>query len=300
MAYFFLALALAGGLAKGLTGKRVSCDVKSIQDSVAVTLIPSVFSAIIGFFIAAISAFASGNGLSGFALTPAAFPICRASSFFVALFSISWQYAYKSEAYIFLNIFTMLGAVITAILGRIVYDEPLRFTRILGFVLLFCAVYIVSLYNKKLTGKITRRGAAALLLGVTGASLGDFMQKVYAHKIGANGSVFTFYTYAMMLIPMLAVLLVCKKSGKAPSKVLFDRWHIYAFLLISLGLYVNSFTKVLAARLMPATQMYPTLQGANLIASATMASLLFKERITWRSALGILIAIAAVILMNMA
>jgi drug/metabolite transporter (DMT)-like permease len=31
-----------------------------------------------------------------------------------------------------------------------------------------------------------------------------------------------------------------------------------------------------------------------------MASLLFKERITWRSALGILIAIAAVILMNMA
>jgi drug/metabolite transporter (DMT)-like permease len=126
------------------------------------------------------------------------------------------------------------------------------------------------------------------------------MQKVYAREIGANGSVFTFYTYAMMLIPMLAVLLVCKKSGKAPSKVLFDRWHIYAFLLISAGLYVNSFTKVLAARLMPATQMYPTLQGANLIASATMASLLFKERITWRSALGILIAIAAVILMNMA
>ena len=140
----------------------------------------------------------------------------------------------------------------------------------------------------------------ALLLGVTGASLGDFMQKVYAHKIGANGSVFTFYTYAMMLIPMLAVLLVCKKSGKAPSEVLFDRRHIYAFLLISLGLYVNSFTKVLAARLMPATQMYPTLQGANLIASALCASLFFKERITKRSALGILVAIVAVILMNMA
>ena len=192
----------------------------------------------------------------------------------------------------------MLGAVLTALLGRIVYDEPLRFTRILGFVLLFCAVYIVSLYNKKLTGKITRRGAAALLLGVTGASLGDFMQKVYAREIGTNGSVFTFYTYAMMLIPMLAVLLVCKRAGKAPSKVFFNKWHICAFLLISTGLYVNSFTKVLAARLIPATQMYPTLQGANLIASAIMASLLFKERITRRSALGILIAIVAVILMN--
>ena len=298
MAYFFLVLALAGGLVKGLTGKRVSRDVGSIQDSFAVVLIPSVFSAFIGFCVAAISVFASGDGLSGLVLTPTAFLICLASSFFVALFSISWQYAYKSEAYIFLNIFTMLGAVVTALLGRIVYDEPLRFTRILGFVLLFCAVYIVSLYNKKLTGKITRRGAAALLLGVTGASLGDFMQKVYAREIGTNGSVFTFYTYTMMLIPMLLVLLICKRAGKAPSKVFFDKRHICAFLLISTGLYVNSFTKVLAARLIPATQMYPTLQGANLIASAIMASLLFKERITRRSALGILIAIVAVVLMN--
>ena len=35
MAYFLLALALAGGLAKGLSGKRVSRDVQSIQDSFA-------------------------------------------------------------------------------------------------------------------------------------------------------------------------------------------------------------------------------------------------------------------------
>ena len=300
MAYFLLALALAGGLAKGLSGKRVSRDVHSIQDSFAVTLIPSVFSSIIGLFVAAISVFASGNGLSDLILAPKAFLICLASSFFVALFSVSWQYAYKSEAYIFLNIFTMLGAVVTAILGRIVYDEPLRFTRIIGFVLLFCAVYIVSLYNKKLTGKITRHGAFALLLGVTGASLGDFMQKVYAREVGTNGSVFTFYTYTLMLLPMLAVLLICKKGGKAPTKILFDKGHIYAFLLISAGLYVNSFSKVLAARLIPATQMYPTLQGANLIASAIMASIFFKEKITKRSALGILIAIVAVILMNMA
>ena len=118
-----------------------------------------------------INVFGSGSGLSGLALTPVAFLICLASSFFVALFSISWQYAYKSEAYIFLNIFTMLGAVVTAILDRIVYDEPLRFTRILGFVLLFFAVYIVSLYNKKLTGKITRRGALGILIAIVAVIL---------------------------------------------------------------------------------------------------------------------------------
>ena len=65
----------------------------------------------------------------------------------------------------------MLGAVVTAILGRVVYDEPLRLTRIIGFVLLFCAVYIVSLYNKKLTGKITRRGALGILIAIASVFL---------------------------------------------------------------------------------------------------------------------------------
>ena len=82
MAYFLLALALAGGLAKGLSGKRVSRDVGSLQDSFAATLIPSFFSAIIGLLVAAISLVASGAGLSGFILTPRALLICLASSFF--------------------------------------------------------------------------------------------------------------------------------------------------------------------------------------------------------------------------
>ena len=47
-----------------------------------------------------------------------------------------------------------------------------------------------------------------------------------------------------------------------------------------------------------AISVYPTLQGANLIASAICASILFKERITAKSVVGIAIAIAAVILMN--
>ena len=50
-------------------------------------------------------------GFSGLELSLEAFLVCLAASIFMALFCISWLYAYKSEAYAFLNIFTMLGAL---------------------------------------------------------------------------------------------------------------------------------------------------------------------------------------------
>jgi len=237
-------------------------------------------------------------GLEGFALAPKAFLICLISSIFMAMFCISWLYAYKSEAYIFLNVFTMLASVITGLLGWAVYGEELKLTRILGFLVLFAAVYVMSLYNKSQTGKITKRGALTLILGMVGAALSDFMQKAFSREALGEASVFTFYTYFLMLIPQILLLFLLRKiSQKKPNPILYNQKHITVFFIISAALFVNVITKTMAASLLPATQMYPTLQGANLVASAIMANLLLKEKLTLRSLLSILLALIAIALM---
>ncbi|MBE6696113.1 MAG: hypothetical protein E7587_06625 [Ruminococcaceae bacterium] len=293
MPYLFLTLALIGGLIKGFAGKKVSHDVTNLHDGFIVNTVRTLFCAAIGFLVAV-----SQVGISGFALTPAAFLVCLVSSVFMALFAISWLYAYKSEAYVFLSVFTMLASVITGILGRIVYGDELKLTRILGFVILFLAIYIMSFYNKNVSGRITKKAAITLFLGTLGVSLSDFMQKVYTKESLGEASVFTFYTYFLMLIPQIAVILIfnAKKAEKNPS--LLDKRHIIIFFIMSAALYLNVLTKTFAVRDIPATQMYPTLQGANLIFSAILASLLFKEKITLKSVLGIAVALIAVVLMN--
>ena len=65
-----------------------------------------------------------------------------------------------------------------------------------------------------------------------------------------------------------------------------------------LFLYVNVIMKTMAVADIPSTQLYPTLQGANLIASAICASIFFKEKMTKKSIVGISVALAAAILMN--
>lgn len=293
MGYLYLAAALAAGLVKGFAGKKISRDVDSLADGFSVNIIRTLFCTLIGFAVAICQV-----GLQGFALTPKALLICLVSSTFMALFCISWLYAYKSEAYIFLNVFTMLASVITGLLGWLIYGEDLKITRILGFLVLFAAVYVMSLYNKSQTGKITKRGALTLILGTLGAALSDFMQKAFNRESLGAASVFTFYTYFLMLIPQLLILLVLRKTtSKTPNPILYNKSHITIFFIISAALFVNVITKTMAASHLPATQMYPTLQGANLIASAIMARLLLKEKLTPRSLLSILLALIAIVLM---
>lgn len=293
--YLYLAVALAAGLVKGFSGKKISRDVVSLNDGFTVNTIRTVFCAAIGFAVAVAQV-----GFSGLALTPKAFGICLASSVFMAMFCISWLYAYKSEAYVFLNVFTMLASVVTALLGWAVYGDAIRITRIIGFVLLFAAVYVMSLYNKNISGKITKRGAITLIIGGVGTALADFMQKVYAKESLGEPCVFTFYTYFLMIIPQLVALFIFKKSKTATrNPCLCDKRHVLVFFIISAALYVNVIMKTMAVSYIPSTQMYPTLQGANLVASAICAAILFKEKITPKSVVGMTFALVAVILMNL-
>ena len=297
MEYLFLTLALAGGLIKGFSGRGISRDVNSLGDGFTVNVIRCLFSAIIAFVLAV-----SFAGFSGFLLSREGFLVSALSSVFMSMFTVAWLYAYKSEAYIFLSIFTMLGSIVTALLGFIFYGDEIKVTRIIGMVLLFVAVYIMSLYNRSLKGKMTARSIITLVIGGLGAALADFMQKVFTKEALGSPYVFNFYTYALAIIPQLIIILIIflstKSRGKSLTRGILDGRHFIIYAVILAALYLNSISKTLAAAEIPSTILYPTLQGANLILSAILAAIIFKEKITAKSIVGIVIALGSVVLMN--
>ena len=232
MGILFIALALAGGLVKGFAGKSISRDVDSLTDGFTVNLLRCAFCSLIAFSIALPTA-----GFGGFVLTGTGFAVSAASSVFMAMFTVAWLYAYKSEAYIFLSIFTMMGSVVTALLGHFIYGDELKPARIIGMIALFLAVYVMSLYNKNIKGKMTTKGVITLIIGSLGAALADFMQKVFTKEGLGSAYVFNFYTYALAIIPQLLILyLLTRKKGEKRSEGLTDKRHIIIYVVISAAL----------------------------------------------------------------
>lgn len=295
MGYLYLTAALFAGIAKGFCGKTVSRDMQNFKECTFINMMRMFFCALVGFVVTAIY-----SGLSGFDLSAAAVRIYIPASISMTVFCVSWMYAYRNEAYMFLSIFTMLGTIITCLLDAVFYHAPISASRWIGMGILLLAVYIMSIYNKGIKGKLTGKGLFILLLGSTGSALADFSQKIYVREIGKDAGVFNFYMYAFSFLLLLPVYLFCvfRKNTPHLQPKLYHGRHMGIYFAMAFFLYLNSTTKTMAASFLSAAQIYPVLQGANLILSALMAHFLFKEKMNLKGLCGILTAFAGLLILQ--
>ena len=292
MAYFYLLIALFSGVAKGYCGKTVSRDMSNFKECIFINLMRMLFSALVGLLLAVFK-----TDISGFMMTQESFFVYLLAAISMSVFCVAWMYAYQNEAYMFLSIFTMLGTVITCLLDIIFYNADIGLKQWCGMAILLLAVYIMSIYNKDIKGKPTVKGLTILIIGSIGSSLADFSQKVYTREIGQRAEIFNFYMYAFSFV-LLAIVYVGLKSKKSLNIMhsIYDKKHLLIYFAMAFFLYTNSVTKTMAATFLSSAQIYPVLQGANLILSAIMTHVLFKEKINVKGLAGIVIAFIGLML----
>ena len=285
-------LALFAGIAKGYCGKTVSSDMGNFKECVFINLVRMLFSAILGLLLVLLK-----TGTSGFVITQEGFCIYLLAAISMSVFCVAWMYAYQNEAYMFLSIFTMMGTVFTCLLDTVFYSVNIKLSQWFGMAILLLAVFIMSIYNKDIKGKPTVKGLIILIVGSIGSSLADFSQKIYTREIGQSAEIFNFYMYAFSFV-LLAIVYVSLKRKKSTgvSHKIYDKKHILIYFAMAFFLYMNSVTKTMSATFLSSAQIYPVLQGANLILSAIMAHVMFKEKINIKGLVGIVIAFVGLML----
>lgn len=295
MGYLYLTLALFAGIAKGFYGKTVSRDVETFKECAFINMIRMLLCALVGFIPAIIKI-----EFNDLIITAEALPIYLLASASMSTFCIAWMYAYRNEAYMFLSIFTMLGTVITCILDAVIYHTVIGFFRWIGIAVILFAVYIMSIYNKGVKGHLSPKGLFILIIGTIGSALADFSQKIYVKQIGQSAEIFNFYMYLFGFLIILLILLSSHLSRKTPeiSTKLYGFRHMGIYLAISVFLYINSVTKTMAASFLSAAQIYPVLQGANLILSALMAHFIFREKMNLKGVFGIVTAFIGLMILH--
>lgn len=293
MGYLYLLLALTGGLIKGFTGKRVSKDVHTLKDCLFVNFLRVLFCALIsaGFLLAETGvelALPTGKHLLFYCFSA----LCMVS------FCVIFMFGYKTAAYMYLSVFGMLGSVMTGLLGSIIYHEAMGWNKLLGMTVLVLAVAVMSKYNRAVTHVSTRKVLPLLCLAAVSVTLSDFSQKIFVYEIGSSSAEYNFYTYGLSALMLLPAFLLAKGSLREGNAPLLRGRHYLLCFVIAASLFMNTYSKTLAAHFLTAAEIYPVLQGANLIASALLARILLKEKITPRCMLGISIAFFGIMIMN--
>lgn len=296
MGYLFAALSVAAGATKGYCGKRTSGRISGFAEAMLANCVRMCLCIVIGLLLLAIQGQTELLRVDGTALL-----IMAGSGITTAAFVVFWLIAVKQSAYMMLDVFLLMGVLIPMLLCKFIYGEVITPAQWVGLGILFVALLIMCSYNAGIKGKFTPSSLGLLLLCGLSSGLSDFCSKSYTHLYPqGNAAVFNFYTYVVSAV----VLSVCfflfrgrEKETKSFKEIILPVCGFIA--VMSVCLFANSYFKVLASGYLTASQLFPLLQGVGIGAATFMSAVFFKERLTVRCVVGIVLAFGALLIMNL-
>lgn len=207
--------------------------------------------------------------------------------------------AMQGAAMVLVSMFEMAGLLVPCITGSFLFSEPLTTTHILG--LLGCIFSAFLLTGGEKQKKSALSAKAWLLLLACLLSNGGIMltQKVFAVSL-PDGNVAAFHFWAFLFSGLFSAVLY-KQAGRmrsAPAKISL-RLGLYGVVL-SAAMLVISMLSTLASEVIPAVVLFSMSNGGGLLLCTLISAFVYKEKITFKMVAGLLLGVAALMMINFA
>ena len=182
--------------------------------------------------------------------------------------------------------FMKLGILVPTIFSVAIFGEEAGLLKWLGVILAIAAILLMhgggSVGDKSLTG---------LVLLMLAGGCADFMSKLFEELAPATlQNQFLFYIFVVALMLCVALCLV-KKQRPGMGDLLFG-------LAIGIPNYFSSRFLLLSLETVPAMAAFPSFSVGTILLVAAAGVLLFKERLSGRKYLALLIILGALVLLN--
>lgn len=189
------------------------------------------------------------------------------------------------------------GIIIPTVLGVILWSQPMSFIQWIGVLLFFVAVYFLSPNTE--TQKLTLRAGGLLFInfainGVLGA-----LGKYYPLQVeNNNAALYSFLSYLFAGIIYCIIYFFFRDKSEKDTATPFNlekRQYIYAVILGITCATIVYFSVVLS-RTIPIVVLSIIPGVISLVGNLFTGAIFFKEKITLRNILGVLLGILCVVL----
>lgn len=297
MGYVYLALSVIAGAINAFGTKKQSNCASTVSSATLTSFIRMVVSVITGICLLVLS----GTDMS---------LLADAKTVIIAVFGgmvfsgyvIVWLFSVRKGAFMLSTVFVMMGVIITVALGVIFFNETVTVRQIIGLMVLVLASVVMCSYSAQIKGKITLGAAILLILCGVLTGLNDFSQKIFINQVeNASPAVYNFYVYlfASVILGITALFLNQPKFKQGVKSREVLKKVIIPVTVMGVATLLCYYFKTYAAAYLPSSIVYPMFQGVTLPLMSVISAVFFGERITFKSAIGIALALISMILINM-
>lgn len=220
--------------------------------------------------------------------------IATCSGIFLTIGSFCGIKAVLGGTIVLSSIFGTAGMIVPCILGIFVFDEPMTYIHVICIlVLLFSAILLIDA-SKKIFSHFSTNTLVYLIGNLISNGMVMFCQKLFG-EIYPDGNV-SMFSMLTFLIPSIVLLIAMPffKKEKTESPILPKKLISYAAIL-SFAVFIIQQLVTLLTPLLSSAVLFTFVNGGATIIAAIVGMIVYKEKITVKSAIGIVLGVMALV-----
>lgn len=300
MAALYIGIIMICRVVQAIFSKQSSNEVKNMTMLVGYNGFKHSISAILGILLIIFA----GNGFKADFLT-VAIATLSGLSLFVSSFCGIW--AVKSGTISLSSIFSTAGMIIPIIAGVFLYDKKVMPLQILGLFMFFVSAYLLIGASKKIYTNFSFKTMLLLVGSLVSNGATMLCQELFTAKVpDGDVSVFSFFSFGTIAILTSAMFLVMSKrnakkkqnDGEQKANGLTKNLVICGLFLAAAVFIINQLATI-CTKLVSPIVLFTLINGGGTIISTIVAAIMYKEKITKRSGIGIIIGVLSLVIIKM-
>ncbi len=289
MVVLFLVIIILMRVLQSLFSKKANLiipdGVKSYMKHIGIS---KLFSSVFGLVLIILES----RNLAGINLQMIA--IASVSGLALAIGSLCGIKALSNGTLVLNSMFGAAGLIVPCILGIFLFDEPISFMQGVCMAVLFFAMAMLVDSSKKISKKISKKTILYLIGSLLSNGTVMFCQKLFG-ELEPDGNV-SFFSMITFLIPAAVILCVLPLvPEKAEDTKKFPKKLIVYALILAFAVFVIQQLVTLLTPLLSSAVLFTFVNGGATVIAALVGAAVYSEKITVKSALGIILGIAAMI-----
>ena len=205
----------------------------------------------------------------------------------------------KSSAIGLSSMFATAGLIVPLLAGVLFFHQPVRMMQILGLIMFFVAAWLLIGSSKELFGKFTVK-TFVILVAILLANGGTMLAQQLFTQYVPDGdiSVFSFLAFALVSGLGFVIYIILKPADDCKNSItdISKKAFIVNGMLLAVTLFILNQLATFLTALVPPVVLFTFSSGGGTIASTVVAAILYNEKLSVKSVVGIFLGIISLII----
>lgn len=257
----------------------------------------SCFRAIIGILVGTISLIMTGSKLQLDLYT-----VLTATMFGVMLgfcMPVTF-YAMQVTTVAVSSVFKAASVIIPCIFGALFFNEVISFINVIGFALFLFAVYLIVSKSQEKKASFGAKSLFACIGVILTNGFGSIAIQLFGKCVpDGDEAVFMFIGYVVQAVVLFIIHFSYSAKSNAQKVGPISRNMLIYGIIGMVAMFVMQQIQTGLSSSIPASLLFPVTMGSSVIVSVIVGWLWFKEKMTAKNIIGIVLGIVSLVMINM-